>query len=769
MLISLALFSILSLTQAKCPNNCFDHGQCDKYSKCHCSIHYEGADCSLKSCPKGVAWNDMATGTDAAHAVATCSNRGFCDYTTGLCTCEEGFTGHACERLDCFSSCSNNGQCISMYDLATYHRDDLSAQYTYGTIWDAHKISGCVCDPQFTGYDCSLRVCPNGDDPLTPNQVNAVQLVRCIANTGTFVLYYKGYPSRTIKYSDNADALKAALLGIPILTDVAVTFSQVDSTVCSTDANIISIEFLEQFGVQPPLVAVLDAAMAVSGQVSISADGVSAFTDFSGSTFLSVVGTKEQDSCAFRGICSVADGTCLCFATNGDTYGSSDGYGAAGTRGDCGFITSGSTVSSCPGGIQCSGHGVCDETRGTFRCTCSDGWESGDCSERSCPKGLSWFSYPGASEFAHYDFAECSNMGNCDTSTGTCVCRTGFSGAACEYMTCGGGNANPCNGHGKCLDMYELSQNSERNGELLVNIDPTYKGYGFDPNNEHTWDAHRIRGCICDEGYGSYDCGDRTCPVGDDPGTYDDHPEVQLLKCVASGGTFTLTFRNLVTPPIPWSVTSQELSQILGGLKSVGMATVTFVQDGLPPVGTLQTNQRPQPHLVPVNFNTSQFENNGTMVTSLEFKQPVINVVEPPMTWNMNGTALCDTSGNQVAIIQFDKLTGDIPSLRVDTSLLTDVVNFNGLPGTGVISLAVDGATMTLTGSPVGYTASIASVKGTTETAICNNRGICDVLTGVCNCFEDWYSSDGDGHPGNLGDCGFRKDHTGVIAAPATA
>ena len=54
-------------------------------------------------------------------------------------------------------------------------------------------------------------------------------------------------------------------------------------------------------------------------------------------------------------------------------------------------ILSGQTVSSCPGEIQCSGHGVCSQS--TYRCSCDIGWESGDCSEMACPMGPSWWDY----------------------------------------------------------------------------------------------------------------------------------------------------------------------------------------------------------------------------------------------------------------------------------------------------------------------------------------------------------------------------------------
>lgn len=737
----LLLLTIINYSVASCPNNCNQNGDCDKYSRCHCYATYTGADCSQRNCPFGAAWSDEAIGTDIAHGQAECSNRGICDRKTGNCDCMDGFTGSACERLTCHNRCNEKGICYSMHDLALRTRNSLSARYDYTTIWDADKIQGCYCDYPNFGYDCSLRQCPTGDDPLTTGQKNAVQLVECIASGGSFVLHYNGKPSSWIPFSADAATVRKALLVIPELTDLKVTFSLPKAKACQIHSNIISIEFTEQFGPQSPFVAQGDQVLqSTGGYINVYADGSTSHSDFNGNKRQSVTGTKENDVCAGRGVCDENDGTCSCFNTNGDEYASSNGYGVAGTRGDCGYVLSSTltSVSSCPGVIQCSGHGVCDTQ--SYRCYCSEGWSGGDCSERVCPMGRSWFSYPSKDNVAHFNYATCGDMGVCDKTTGKCQCRPGFYGEACEYMACGGGVENPCSGHGTCMSMAQLALWSNKNG------DSTLYTYGSDPNNPKTWDYDRVHGCKCDEGFSGYDCSLIDCVSGDDPGTYNDHSEVQLIQCRATSGNFSLSFRQFSTPILPYDITAAQLEAELSALPTIGSARVYFSYEGPPPPGVLE--EMPLPRTVsegaPAWYN----------FTSGNVSVPVA----PPFTYNstshtvnyITGSTLCHADGTQIAMVEFTHTHGDLPAIQSNTEFLIDSASTSGFLGSGKIRVLQNGQQVF----------GIKSIKGTTETDFCNNRGICNQKTGLCECFPAWTSSDGarQGKAGFSGDCGYRND-----------
>ena len=118
--------------------------------------------------------------------------------------------------------------------------------------------------------------CPVGDDPLTKNQVNEIQLLRCLSLPNAnynFLLYFNGIPSKWIPATANKDVVTAAILSIPTIHGVTVTFSQSGptATVCSPLSNIITIEFTHNFGPLPPLVPLLDQAMrTANGKIDVS-------------------------------------------------------------------------------------------------------------------------------------------------------------------------------------------------------------------------------------------------------------------------------------------------------------------------------------------------------------------------------------------------------------------------------------------------------------------------------------------------------------------
>ncbi|RYH20346.1 hypothetical protein EON65_23695 [archaeon] len=229
-----------------------------------------------------------------------------------------------------------------------------------------------------------------------------------------------------------------------------------------------------------------------------------------------------------------------------------------------------------PGIIACSGHGEC-RNNPTYTCECSDGWTGADCSERVCPKDLAWFGLPEADNKAHLaTYLECSGVGLCDRSTGMCSCNLGFTGSACSRLACPGINADTpegCNGHGRCVDMYTLAKINTKNG-VLQNYT-----YGTIPNNPHTWDANRVFGCECDEGYEGYDCSLNTCPTGDDPLTRGQYDEQQILSCTDSDaeGSIVLTFRDAVTTPLLPTATTQQVKRALEALTTIEEVVVETV------------------------------------------------------------------------------------------------------------------------------------------------------------------------------------------------
>uniref|UniRef100_A0A7S1XM25 EGF-like domain-containing protein n=1 Tax=Phaeomonas parva TaxID=124430 RepID=A0A7S1XM25_9STRA len=889
--------------------------------ECICYGDNAGYDCSKKHCPVGRDWHDMSTATDTAHADRTvCSGAGVCDIDTGECACAPGFAGAACDRLACptgddGSECSGHGNCMTISE-ATFQwngRNLSRPGLVYDESWDAHKITGCVCDHGFQGFNCSEIACPAGDDPkttATPNQ-NEVVRMACTADSGSIKFNVQGRETPKISYAATAAQLKGMLQQLPTVHTVTVALSSGEA-ICGGTEVVTTITFTHQFGNLPPIrVQNVDLALGgdssndvlsmitrhtvtcaqcatctggvyftyddeASGQVANDADAntlktaleamtaLSTDHDFGSSTSISVTmsaaglcdaagaatttidlistaaaasnefaygnmhelfllnsvydggtletvtmdtpqGTKENALCSNHGKCDFNSGTCHCFSTTDATYeqkwASSDGYGATGTLGECGWEKT--TAVGCPityvdessGRIYsvCNNQGDC---LGDNTCNCFDPFFGADCSMRGCPKGLAWFEEATANEVSHTSMVECSGAGWCNYQFGVCTCRAGFEGMACEKLACPTAvNGLTCSGHGVCLSMADLAQ---KNREVT-----TPYAYGNADRGQLTaeaWDHDKIYGCYCDggdarypyngprahisgsyvnnpaaQGYTGPDCSLRRCPHGDDPVT-GELREVQVIPCRLDTGTFTLSWGGSTSSSIAYNAIAATVETEVQSLTSLA-ATVHFSEGHI----ACNASFGQQGGMV-VEFPTASGDvapiyvshNSADAVKSMEFYRH--------MNYTEVQTVRCIATSGSFTMTFRGETTGAIAytatPLEVETALellttIQDVqVQFhtnnagsfcnNGLgagEGARIRFKSELGDVPPLVLSPTLNTEVFETTKGDKELVECSNRGYCDRSIGACSCDYGYWSSDGDGFIGRRGDCSY---YTGI-------
>jgi hypothetical protein len=224
------------------------------------------------------------------------------------------------------------------------------------------------------------------------------------------------------------------------------------------------------------------------------------------------------------------------------------------------------SASGCPN--KCSGHGSC-----TFgdKCECQPLFVGNDCSGRQCAYGLSWISSAdtdaapagtlasgGEGLGGRHLYAECSDKGKCDRSTGECQCYEGYEGKGCRRQKC----PNDCSGHGRCVYNTAINPNYSPQGFAANQAGADIVPNHFIEFTSQYWDKAKTRSCVCDRGFEGLDCGDRMCPKGDDPLTDCDGAahgnDVQIIDFSAGGyfeakastvakpaGFFTFTFSDM--------------------------------------------------------------------------------------------------------------------------------------------------------------------------------------------------------------------------------
>lgn len=94
------------------------------------------------------------------------------------------------------------------------------------TDWDKDMIRGCYCDASgwhgpyngdyhnFTGYKCSLRTCPVGDDPMVLGKVDEVQQFTCTATGGRFRIAFREASTRRLDHNASRIDLFYALRNV---------------------------------------------------------------------------------------------------------------------------------------------------------------------------------------------------------------------------------------------------------------------------------------------------------------------------------------------------------------------------------------------------------------------------------------------------------------------------------------------------------------------------------------------------------------------------
>merc|ERR1719197_1051057 len=363
--------------------------------KFSCEPGYTGSDCTQKKCPYSMSFattrtaskadwlyapsaalftetesygddSNIKTGTyqvtkdttfSNQHVYTECGGRGLCDRSTGQCKCFGSFTGEGCRRTTCPNDCSGHGQCrtdansfyyIGQTPVAAWGDEIPDYSKTSGSpTWGIHtswlKYQQCHCDAGYEGDDCSLRMCPKGDDPETEcaNDLgNDKQRITCAFakdKTGAgaadlkkafiylrFTDQFNGvYDTRPIlidtdkKADEVANSIQDALEALP---NFAIPQIEIDVNLANKAAPVIDVEFTDGHNTgKQTLLVVKDHASCEHGsqpkfvKVTEVAGAKADITCSVARIALTNNEYKEHATCSNRGICDQSTGLCNCF------------------------------------------------------------------------------------------------------------------------------------------------------------------------------------------------------------------------------------------------------------------------------------------------------------------------------------------------------------------------------------------------------------------------------------------------------------------------
>lgn len=408
------------VAEALCPNSCSGHGTCGSDDVCHCypdwgAVDAGSGDCSERYCPHEIAFVDFPDSLGNFHKYAECSAKGLCDRSSGECECFDGYTGKGCQRKTCPGEadgmpgvwCSGHGSC-EFLDETTY--GDHPGLYFDGSVkgldgfvtpgihdsfgigfkakadrmWESKKLMHCVCDGGWSGPDCSLRLCPRGNDPVHQRLNRADILKNHIQNITMYAAgpYANGNESTIDEFYGSTFALSFTSQLNETFTTIPIEVKRMDSLTDTENKLAQSIKF-----------ALEALPMKICPQVFINLTmGYDAMFD----PYQSTTGFISNDDMAYIHFTAEFSGLLM-----------GDQKLLTVHHEECRFCTP-----------QLTGMRLVTHTRSFHDPT-------------TTPKN----SFVAEKQDADYNNYECGRRGKCDFDTGICDCFEGFEGEACQTQT----------------------------------------------------------------------------------------------------------------------------------------------------------------------------------------------------------------------------------------------------------------------------------------------------------------------------------------------
>jgi hypothetical protein len=225
-----------------CPNDCSGHGTCEKVSELR-SLAPKQLSCYVSGTRNVAELKFFSYDTAVTAAFGTGATS--CGLTNG----DSVLVGDHPTPLVVNNVKGGGGA----NDLIAVMAAGLPKDFQFGTtvslipkygLWDADKNRACKCDSGYSGFDCSERKCPYGDDPLTTAQQFETQFIDVgglnpvNAISGSFKLTFEDMfgekwttSAIPVDGTDRKADVLAALKALPneVVQDATVTYININS------------------------------------------------------------------------------------------------------------------------------------------------------------------------------------------------------------------------------------------------------------------------------------------------------------------------------------------------------------------------------------------------------------------------------------------------------------------------------------------------------------------------------------------------------------